>query len=245
MKLISFDIGIKNMAYCMFEVTADNKTTITDWNILNLMDSQEPATKCSCMNEKKQPAKKSRKGAAEPPLLPCSKLAKYRKIDKFYCEKHATKCSQYIIPKKENSSPYLKKQKNEELVRIGNIYSAFQDIDSETVISMKKRELLNHLSAFFEKKCFEKIAQKISITAGKTNIITIARNMTKLLNSVSEINDITHVIIENQIVDRMKTIQGILSEYFIIKTPQAEIEFVSSQHKLKQFENGPTMKGAA
>jgi hypothetical protein len=64
--------------------------------------------------------------------------------------------------------------------------------------------------------------------------------MKDLLNLVDGIDDITHVVIENQIspiANRMKTIQGMLAQYFIMKNTHIEIEFVSSIHKLKQFEN--------
>jgi hypothetical protein len=56
-----------------------------------------------------------------------------------------------------------------------------------------------------------------------------------------EITDgtITHVILENQIstiANRMKTIQGMLAQYFIMRgRPDIVIEFVSSSNKLKDF----------
>ena len=49
---------------------------------------------------------------------------------------------------------------------------------------------------------------------------------------------IDKVIIENQIspiANRMKTIQGMIAQYFIMKNSQQEIEFVSSVNKLKGF----------
>ena len=38
MKLISYDVGIKNMAYVVFDLT-ENKMEIVDWDVLNLMES--------------------------------------------------------------------------------------------------------------------------------------------------------------------------------------------------------------
>jgi len=63
--------------------------------------------------------------------------------------------------------------------------------------------------------------------------------MKELLNNIIGIDEITHVVIENQIspiANRMKTIQGMLAQYFIMKNSDIEIEFVSSANKLKQFE---------
>ena len=55
----------------------------------------------------------------------------------------------------------------------------------------------------------------------------------------SEEDQIDHVIIENQIspiANRMKTIQGMIAQYFIMSDVSVEhIEFVSSINKLKEF----------
>jgi hypothetical protein len=62
--------------------------------------------------------------------------------------------------------------------------------------------------------------------------------MKHMLDKVSVLPDITHVIIENQIspiANRMKTIQGMLAQYFIMRNDNCIIEFISSANKLKQF----------
>jgi len=41
MKLLSFDIGIKNLAYCMVEYAPDTKKLdIKEWNIINLIEEE-------------------------------------------------------------------------------------------------------------------------------------------------------------------------------------------------------------
>lgn len=218
MRVMSFDIGIKNMAYCTFSVAeSPKKYDVLDWNVLNLMDTNTTTIqKCTCKNLKN---------------VECKKKAKYKKNEQSFCEKHATQCSQFILPNLDFKS--LNKKKVDELIRICISHSIFNDL--ENIEKIKRVELLKKIQDFIDNKCLEPISVKKSKTASETTIITIARNMTKLLNSVKEIDQITHVIIENQIVDRMKTIQGILTEYFIMKNPEIHIEFVSSQHKLKQF----------
>jgi hypothetical protein len=61
--------------------------------------------------------------------------------------------------------------------------------------------------------------------------------MKTLLDNIPEITGLTHVIIENQIsplANRMKTIQGMLAQYFIM-CQSTHIEFISSANKLKNF----------
>ena len=55
----------------------------------------------------------------------------------------------------------------------------------------------------------------------------------------NDIDTIDMVIIENQIspiANRMKTIQGMLSQYFLMKNNTLDIEFISSMNKLKDDE---------
>ena len=52
-KIISFDIGIKNMAYCTFS-WVDDRPLVHQWDVLNLMPDQEkqPMSLC-CQCSKK------------------------------------------------------------------------------------------------------------------------------------------------------------------------------------------------
>ena len=227
MRLISFDIGIKNMAYCILSTDSSN-IDILDWNVLNLMDSEQPKRICNCIippKSKKQQPK------------PCMKVAKFQKSGNYYCEKHAKSNTQYFMPMKQTSMASLKKLKLEELLRIGISHSLFINIENFT--KLNKSKILDIVSNFYEKKNLEPIIFKKSKTAGDTDLIKIGKNMKELLNNITSIDEITHVVIENQIspiANRMKTIQGMLAQYFIMKNSDIEIEFVSSANKLKQFE---------
>jgi hypothetical protein len=60
----------------------------------------------------------------------------------------------------------------------------------------------------------------------------------QVLNASPITPTLTHVIIENQIspiATRMKTLQGMLTQYYIDHIENVDITFVSSVHKLKQF----------
>lgn len=41
MKLLSWDVGIYNLSYCILEKSENNLIKIIDWNIVNLVDSEE------------------------------------------------------------------------------------------------------------------------------------------------------------------------------------------------------------
>jgi len=74
--------------------------------------------------------------------------------------------------------------------------------------------------------------------------VEIGRRMTDILDACvadepGGWSGLTHVVIENQIspiASRMKTIQGMLSQYFIMRCPrETHIEYVSSANKLRGF----------
>jgi hypothetical protein len=233
MNLISFDIGIKNMAYCIFKKDISTNILIHDWNVLNLMDSVEPDHICSCKNKPK-----TKKGAE----TLCIKKAKYQKGDQYYCEKHA-KDSGFMLPNKKYTTPSLKKLKVDELINLGNSHMCFMNI--ENIEKKKKSEILEIVNGVFKSKSLEPIVKQRSKTANDTDLIEIGKNMNRLLNQVLQNVDMDRVIIENQIspiANRMKTIQGMLAQYFIIKNENIHIEFVSSSNKLKQFATTKPLK---
>jgi hypothetical protein len=226
MKLISFDVGIKNMAYCILEHT-ENGISINKWGILNLMDDENISNNCNCKNKPKN--KKT-------PPTDCNKKAKYYKNSKYYCEKHAKECSQYMIPTSQMKSSFLKKIKLNELIQQGYQHLIF--MNDENIKQMKKQDILNIMLKYYENNCFELIQNKKKKTAGETDLIYVGKQMKEQLNQIENIDTIEYAIIENQIspiATRMKTVQGMLAQYFIMLNDKINIEFVSSSHKLKQF----------
>jgi len=257
-KMISFDIGIKNMAYCIFEIDSNTKSyTILDWNILNLMEKDEPNVFCNCHALKEKIPKKPKKEKKivklenffvdssdslvithSPTNKLCGKIAKYKKENYYYCEKHAKQQNDYIVPKKQVSTSQLKKNTIDDLIKIGQTYNCLLNNRENPEKKQTKKAILENLENFFKIKCLEPVAESKKHNAGDTDLITIGKNMKTLLNVVREIDSVDIVIIENQIspiANRMKTIQGMLAQYFIMKNSNINIEFVSSTNKLKGF----------
>lgn len=227
MKLISFDVGIKNMAYCIFDCSQN--IFIDGWDVLNLMDIDLPKPICGCKT-----IPKSKKAISKP----CTKMAKYctpsSPEPQYLCEKHAKENSEYIVPSKRTTTTFLKKQKVDDLLTLGKSLNLL-----ENSTKLKKQEILEIIEVFYKKHCFEEIVNKKSKTANDTDLITIGKRMKELLNQIPNITEITDVAIENQIspiANRMKTIQGMLAQYFIMNNSDIKIEFVSSSHKLRQFD---------
>jgi hypothetical protein len=232
MRLISYDIGIKNLAYCLLEYE-NNHITILDWNVLSLLQKEVPTEQCSQMipgKTKKLPACK------------CTKVAKFSKPtgnsqQQFYCERHAKKCD-FIVPTKKHSRQHLKKLKVPELEQLAKSIFLFD----ENSAKQKKEDIVDKIAKFYEKKCLEPIIQEKRENAGDADLILIGKRMKQLLNENEFTKTVTHVLIENQIspiATRMKTLQGMLTQYYIDHLENVDITFVSSVNKLKQFQGSP------
>lgn len=226
MRVLSIDVGIKNLAFCLFEKNSDaSHFNIVKWDIVNLSQEDE-ILKCVFIDKK---------GI-------CDKPAKYliNKNDSVtnnssttcFCSRHSKK-QDYQIPTSELKPTFINKQKIQKLFEMADKYHL--KYDNKT----KKTDLIHLLNDYVENICLETIH---SVNASKVDIITIGQNIQSKLddffykNEILEPFIIDHVIIENQIspiANRMKTIQGMISQYFIMKGNVNDIDFISSANKLK------------
>jgi len=235
MKVISFDVGIKNMAYCILNVDENLPVKITEWKTVNLMneeDSIKPiATTCSFNN-------KPKKGV----ITKCTRHALYMKTVNlnpnpeilYFCDKHAKERCDYFIPDKSQKTGSLNKLNTEQLIELCQKYSIILSTEDQT----KRKKLVGILSSFFKEKCFEVVKNKKQKNSKETDLISICRNMRRELNKIQDFETITHIIIENQIstlAARMNSIQGMLVQYFIMRKGDEviNIDFISSSNKLK------------
>ena len=246
-RIISFDIGIKNLAYCIFDISG-GIPSILDWKTVNLMETDETPVEIMYCNTiitskpKRIPKSKVNSNTIIQPEKMCGKKAKYMKGDCYFCETHA-KSSKWMIPKKSFESSSLNKMKSAELFNFSNTILQTPNNTKKT-----KKEMIDELLLFFKEKCLEipRSIGTIPITNSKQIcLITLGRNMKRILDTMPFFNELTHVIMENQIstmASRMKTIQGELTMYFIMKyenTQIPKIEYISSFNKLKNFVKTP------
>jgi hypothetical protein len=212
MKVLSIDVGIKNLAFCLFEKTQSTEQfKITKWDIIDISENKD-VLKC-CFIEKG---------------LLCNKQAKFKKDNNCYCLKHSKK-QQLQIPTTEQKPSFINKQKIQKLYEIADEHN----IKYEQKI--KKNDLITIINNHINNNYFQTIESKKAADVDLFNIgNNIKTKFNKLFDNESKID---YVIIENQIspiATRMKTIQGMLVQYFIMCNLEVEhIEFISASNKLK------------
>lgn len=173
--MLSIDIGIKNLSYCVFV-----KEEIIDWGIIDLSDSEI----CSCGN-------------------PASFFG-----EENYCSKHKPKKS-VIITKP-----------------IGKM--KFVDFKNKL---FKKCNTLEECKTLINEDHIHLLTKK---NASTIDLIQISRNIQIHFDNKWKDVVFDTVIIENQIsplASRMKTIQGMITQYFVKTVPN--IHYISSSNKLK------------
>lgn len=222
-RILSIDIGIKNLAFCLFEIE-NNEYKVKKWEIVNI--GEETPLFCGEIENEKSKNKSTQ-------LTICNKPAKYTKNGKCFCLKHSKK-QIFQIPTKELESAYLNKQKINKLFELAEKYNI------EYTKPIKKQDLIHLFNEYMLNKCFEVVN---TANSNKVDIITIGKNIKLKFDIIFEYNSIPTppnidiVLIENQIspiANRMKTIQGMVAQYFIMKNSNQFIEFVSSFNKLKE-----------
>lgn len=241
MRLVSFDVGIKNLAYCVFSLSPSQQTpqtlewSIPEWNCANLIAANsDPISNKPCC----QSIKGKRKSDAEHLCNKNSKWAAPNNLDVTYCETHAKMHTEWIIPKKCHTASHINKMKLPELeIEYAKLFSSTPN--NRTSTKMKKSDFAERIIAHYDSMCYRSAVEpteKIK-TAGEVDLVTIGRAIRRQLDSDPAVEDVTHVVIENQIstiAARMKTIQGMIAQYFIMRFgDKVHIEFVSSHNKLK------------
>jgi hypothetical protein len=220
MKILSIDIGIKNLAFCLFEKPLQEETSnksehfyIKKWEVINICENQTFLCKFIEKNQSQV----------------CNKPAKFQKNNVCFCLKHSKK-QPYLLPNSELKTSFIKKQKIQKLFEIADKYKITYDNNC------KKADLILLIQEYIHSTCFEEVVVN---KANNTDLITIGINIMTHFNSLfTEEDQIDFVIIENQIspiASRMKTIQGMIAQYFIMSDVSVDqIEFVSSINKLKE-----------
>ena len=216
MKVLSIDIGIKNLAFVILEFDNSDKNNIINgpkdfkiikWDVINLCNKV-----ITCCKE------------------PCTKQANFHKNNSYYCKTH-TKKTDYTLPICNIKT--LHKQTVADLSTIVENYQL--KIDKP----INKTSLIKVIEEYLNSTCFEAVE---NINANNINLIDLGISLKNELNELFnkyDLASIDQIILENQIspiANRMKTIQGMISQYFI-DCNNHNIIFISATNKLKSFIN--------
>ena len=204
MKLLSIDVGIKNLALCLFNIENKEKYEILNWDVVNLCN--EIDVKC----------------------FMCSKSAKFINKEIHCCKKHIPDTGLLLIDK-ELEMKNLKKTK------VNDIKEIFKRHNIEFDNKTSKVLLLDYFEKLIPDKYVIPFSNKVN--CNDLNLIEIGINLKDKLNNLYENMKIDTVIIENQIspiANRMKTLQGMIAQYFILNDV-TDIQFISASNKLKDY----------
>tara|TARA_B100000674_G_C37896510_1_gene941584 strand:+ start:457 stop:1302 length:846 start_codon:yes stop_codon:yes gene_type:complete len=221
MKILSFDVGIKNLAYCYLEFV-DEKINIIEWDIINICREKHWV----CKNKKKKSKEL------------CNKQAKYFKFDCYYCKTHA-KTTKFLIPTEEILTLKNKIKKNkisDKLLReFIHKNSIIENLTPKTIKKKySKREMIDRVEQFIEKNYLNYIEK---LNTNTLNMIDCGKLLKKHLDKHFGDKKIDKIIIENQIGPlalRMKMMQGMITQHFI-ENENENIEFINASNKLKDF----------
>jgi hypothetical protein len=215
MKILSIDVGIKNLAFCLFEKPSDSQhMKIKKWDTINI--SEQESLKCGFSDK----------------VGLCNKPAKLKKDEKCFCLKHSKK-QQFQIPTSEQKPSFINKQKINKLYEIADKHCIKYDN------KIKKTDLANLITEHISNNYFQIIE---TVNASDVNLFDIGLNIKLHFDKLfSKEGMIDYVIIENQIspiATRMKTIQGMIVQYFVMCEVKVEnIDFISASNKLKVTTN--------
>jgi len=217
MYILSFDVGIKNLAYCLLHNSGD-QNYIVDWGVADLSGDKRACN-----------------------IDTCNKKATHFKAESYFCSRHA---KQFLKDNPSLSLPSFVISKSL-LGEISSVklrkFATQLDIPTTKVPTDEIRMLL---CDYIDNHLLESVVVK---SAKDIDLVEIGRALHRVFtqkaiewNSKDCIPE--QVLIENQIspiANRMKTIQGMLAQFFISAQGFVErniqIKFVSSSNKLKDF----------
>ena len=240
-RILSIDVGMKNLAYCLFECdplklgageikTPDHMmqlVNIVAWDTVNLCDandsvSEKPAAPLCSINGCKFAAKFAHSSSTE---------------HHNYCTRHANASGYKMpLPAPMGSAKSLKKMTLNELKAFSGEYLSSSIPDN---CEKSKMKMLLHLNASIAAEYLVAVTTKPKVvSAASVGLITIGRNMHQRFDALPHLaSGIDVVIIENQLstlATRMKTLQGMITQYFIMRGVP-DIRFISATNKLKLF----------
>ena len=240
-RILSIDVGIKNLAYCLFECdplkldAGEIKTPESMMQLVNIV-AWDTVNLCDAVSETPKPAVI---GCTHPGCKFAAKFASEAAAAAatHYCTRHANASGYKMpLPSGLGSTKTLKKMGLEELRVFSDEYLS---VSIPEKCEKSKLKLLQHVTAALTAEYLIAVSAKPKVvSAASLDLITIGRNMHRRFDALPHLaSGIDVVIIENQLstlATRMKTLQGMITQYFIMRGVP-DIRFISATNKLKLF----------
>lgn len=226
-RVLSFDIGIKNLAYCLFTDASGGGEglVVEDWSIVNLMDDGTvPAVAMTCTCPVGSATKKLSGGRV------CGKVAKYihpqdeveavgtgtgtgtgtvgvsfhPPARTYYCEVHAksraTLENGRLLPKRSYERSKLNALTREKLEALAKESKVAVPVAPKPT----KSTFVDLLVAHFQRVCYAPMGTSSAVSTlntKNTDLIVLGRNMIRLMDerAATWARPPTHVLVENQI----------------------------------------------
>jgi len=212
-KICAFDIGIKNLSYCILDV---NEMNIIRWELIHLQTQTPTCTYKINGNET------------------CGKESKMKhKINiEYFCTKHAKLYTKLKTQELEN---IIKKLKLNEKNKCEIVDKTKCHKNCTTEINMKK-----YCEVHGKKICNEiikndKLINVKKVSCMKESLSNLGEKMYDALDKRPEILQVDKIVIENQPSQKnptMKSISILLLSYFIMKKYK-NVDFIAPSGKLK------------
>lgn len=226
MNILSFDVGIKNLAYCLVNISDDKQFNIIDWGVINLMTNESTIiSQHSCTT--------------------CKKKATLQTVcgDRFYCTIHAKKDPNFKPIDNKFKEFAIMYSINKIPMKRLNEFIANNSIILPNKKKLLKSELLEIVKKHIEDRCFVKCGsgEKKKKASGFDLVslgIALRNKFDQTFSDYINKKIINKIVIENQIgplAIRMKSLQGMITQYFIMHGLE-DISNISASNKLKVFE---------
>jgi hypothetical protein len=208
MKILSIDVGMKYLAYCLFDCKEDQTFCVSSWGILNLCGQVRHTCSGKLSNDK-----------------PCGKTGKLHKDGKYFCKIHA-KQANYKIPANNLTPKRLGRQ------RVKGLKAICEEMEIPLPKKIRKGDCLELINKELAESYLEFVPH---VDTRNISIVEFGYQIKKEFDALLGDITIDRVLVENQVGPlalRMKVIQGMITQHFI-ERGCACILAISPANKLK------------
>ena len=220
MKLLSIDVGLKNLALCLFQKEGSGVFSINIWDVINITGVEEEVKQVYGCNETLKNGRV------------CGKNAKYMK--------QCGECTSYLCMKHSNGHIIqpngMKNITKYNVTELKNWIQQYNIETNETITT--KKQMVDTIKKWLD-TCYIPIPSKKKVKNSYTNILLYGRNIKDYFDKIYT-SDIKYVCIEQQMTCKMRIISYMIAQYFIGKDSSIEIIMCNACYKLKDLETEKT-----